>query len=122
MDVDTQLLNCHVPNLILQPIVENAIRHGIAQRSSAGLIEVKAKQVGRMLRLEVKDNGPGIGAGAVSLKRHNTGIGLSNTQSRLSQLYGDDYRFELINDPQGGLRVRLDIPLIRADETRSNAA
>ena len=60
MDVAQQTLDAKVPNLILQPIVENAIRHGIAPRSTPGLIEIEAKQRNGTLRIQVRDNGPGL--------------------------------------------------------------
>lgn len=122
MEVEPQTLNSRVPNLILQPIVENAIRHGIALCSTPGKIEIKTQRMGEMLRLEVKDNGPGIAMEAGSNRLNKRGIGLSNTQSRLRQLYGNDFSFEMTNDARGGLRVALEIPFRRADESRSNAA
>ena len=112
MDVDPQTLDCQVPNLILQPIVENAIRHGIAPRSTPGLVEVKAERSNGMLRLQVKDNGPGLLSGLDIKKDSGTGIGLSNTRGRLTQLYGEAHRFEMLNDPRGGLVVTLDIPFL----------
>jgi two-component system LytT family sensor kinase len=110
IDVDPQVLSWQVPNLILQPIVENAIRHGVAPRSTPGRIEVTARRSNGMLRLQVKDNGPGLLAGKSYDKKMNKGIGLSNTRSRLIQLYGNAHHFEMSNDPQGGLVVTLDIP------------
>ena len=122
MEVDAKVLNCLVPNLILQPIVENSIRHAIAPRSTAGTIEVKASQSNGMLRLQIKDNGPGIKLDLIPKKEAQRGIGLSNTRNRLHQLYGDDAHFELINSSEGGLSVTLEIPLVKEGETQSNAA
>ncbi|MGH9901449.1 MAG: sensor histidine kinase, partial [Pyrinomonadaceae bacterium] len=110
IDVDPRALDFQVPNLILQPIVENAIRHGIAPRSAPGRIEIRAERAGSLLRLQVRDNGPGLGTETGSNRKNNGGIGLSNTRARLRQLYGDAHRFELSNDPKGGLVVTLDIP------------
>jgi LytS/YehU family sensor histidine kinase len=110
MDIDSRSLDSRVPNLILQPIVENALRHGIAPRSTPGRIEISAKRNNGSLRIEVKDNGPGISAISATNGRFQEGLGLTNTRSRLEQLYGAAHRFELANDPHGGLTVMLEIP------------
>jgi LytS/YehU family sensor histidine kinase len=122
MEIEPQTLSSRVPNLILQPIVENAIRHGIAPRSTAGLLEVKAARSGEILRLEVRDNGPGLPVEVGSNHIGRRGIGLSNTQDRLRQLYGSEASFELTNDARGGLLVTLEIPFRREDAAHSNAA
>lgn len=93
-----------VPNLILQPIVENAIRYGISAHKECGEILICARQSNGHLQLEVKDDGPGM------RKNFHEGVGLSNTRTRLKQFYGDDYLFEFRNAPGGGLRVTLEIP------------
>src|SRR5215213_4171430 len=96
IEADPQVLDCVVPNLILQPIVENAIRHGVSQRAAAGHVEVRASRAGQALRLEVRDNGRGLPEGAeVQRGKQGGGVGLANTRARLQQLYGGDYRFEL---------------------------
>ena len=109
---DPQVLDCVVPNLILQPIVENAIRHGVSQRAARGHVEVRASRAGQSLRLEVRDNGRGLPEGAEA-KRPNQGggVGLANTRARLQQLYGADYSFDLANSPAGGVVVTMEIPL-----------
>jgi two-component system, LytTR family, sensor kinase len=122
MEIEPQTLGSRVPNLILQPIVENAIRHGIAARSTQGVIEIRARRVGERLSLEVKDNGPGLPLEVGSSRIGRGGIGLANTQNRLRQLYGGDSSFELSNDARGGLLVTLEIPFRREDEPHSNAA
>jgi signal transduction histidine kinase len=118
LDVDPQALECRVPNLILQPIVENAIRHGVAPRSAPGRVEVRAERKGGSLRLRVKDNGRGIQEAACPTK--GGGVGLSNTRARLQQLYGGAYVFEIENDPAGGAIVTLEIPF-RAPEPEPTA-
>ena len=110
VDVDPEALDARVPNLILQPIVENAIRHGIAPRSTPGLIDIQAKQVNGFVRIKVRDNGPGLPVNRSDDNLFNKGLGLSNTQTRLNRLYGPEHRFELTNDPRGGLVVTLEIP------------
>lgn len=110
MDVDPQALDISVPNLILQPIVENAIRHGIAPRSTPGLIEINVRRENGVLHIEVRDNGPGLPMNHSSIKLFKGGLGLANTRARLDQLYGAAHRFELENNPAGGLTVTLEVP------------
>lgn len=110
VDIDPAALDAKVPNLILQPIVENAIRHGIAPRSTPGLIIIQAKQENQLLRIEVRDNGPGLPVNRKDENLFSKGVGLANTRTRLERLYGTAHRFELINDPLGGLVVTLEIP------------
>jgi two-component system, LytTR family, sensor kinase len=112
---DPQALDCVVPNLILQPIVENAIRHGVSQRAASGHVEVRAARSGDSLRLEVRDNGRGLPEGAEAGRAKQGGVGLANTRARLQQLYGGAYRFELQNAPTGGAVVTLEIPFREAD-------
>ena len=110
MDLGEQTLDAQVPNLILQPIVENAIRHGIAPRSTPGLIEIEAKQRNGTLRIQVRDNGPGLSEHRTSDNLFKKGLGLANTETRLERLYGADHLFDLSNNPDGGLIVTLEIP------------
>jgi two-component system, LytTR family, sensor kinase len=107
-DIDPNLLDARVPSLILQPVVENAIKHGIASIAAPGLIEISARETGGQLLLEVRDNGTGLTAGG--LEALQKGIGLSNTRARLQCLYGSDHRFEFSNT-RGGLLVRIAIPM-----------
>ena len=108
MEIDPKALDARVPNLILQPLVENAIRHGIAPRAAAGLVEIRARRDNGMVQLEVSDNGAGLGA--TSQESLMKGIGLSNTRARLNQLYGAAHRFELHNGEGKGLTVTIAIP------------
>jgi two-component system LytT family sensor kinase len=110
MEVAPQVLDAKVPNLILQPIVENAIRHGIAPRSTPGLIEIQAKHHNGTLRIQVRDNGPGLPEHRTSGILFKKGLGLANTETRLKHLYGAAHLFDLTNDPDGGLIVTLEIP------------
>jgi LytS/YehU family sensor histidine kinase len=107
--VDPEVLDVPVPNLILQPIVENAMRHAIGN-STSGRIEVTAVPRNGVVRIEVKDNGPGMQVDRSLEARRGRGLGLANTRARLAGLYGDAARFELTNDPSGGLVVALEIP------------
>jgi LytS/YehU family sensor histidine kinase len=96
-----------VPHLILQPLVENAIRHGLAVRSAPGTVGVRAWVNESRLHLEVMDNGVGLAPTRTSFR---PGIGLKNAKNRLTQLYGDDHRFELRSGENGGTVVALEIP------------
>jgi two-component system, LytTR family, sensor kinase len=110
VNVSPPALDARVPNLILQPIVENAIRHGIAPRATPGLIEILAKPQNGSLRIQIRDNGPGLPTDRNSEALFTKGLGLANTERRLERLYGTAHRFDLTNDPQGGLVVTLEIP------------
>jgi two-component system, LytTR family, sensor kinase len=111
--VAPETLAARVPNLVLQPLVENAIRHGIAPRSSAGRIEIRTERLDGMLELQVIDDGPGLQPGEEGLKE---GIGLANTRARLQQLYGDEHRIEIKDAGEGaGLVVKLSLPFRQAE-------
>jgi two-component system, LytTR family, sensor kinase len=109
IQVDPEVLDARVPNLILQPIVENAMRHAIGN-STSGRVEITAVPRNGVVRIEVKDNGPGIQSDRTLEVHRGGGLGLANTRARLEGLYGDAARFELTNDPSGGLIVTLEIP------------
>jgi two-component system, LytTR family, sensor kinase len=98
-------LDASVPNLILQPLVENAVRHGIAPRLRPGQISIDARRNGDELEIEIQDNGPGLAQGSFT-----EGIGLGNVRARMERLYGPYHRFELKNGASGGLTVRLVLP------------
>lgn len=112
MEADAEALRAQVPNLILQPLVENAVKHGLAP-NGGGRIEVTARREGRRLHLRVMDDGvglPGDGGLSENGSREGSGIGLENAQQRLERLYGTNYHFELSDAPQGGLVVTIMIP------------
>src|SRR5688500_3483723 len=108
-DVQSDTLHALVPNLLLQPLVENAIKHGIGPRPTPGQIAVRARRSGAMLELDVQDNG--VGLSAARLTDFNRGVGLSNTRSRLDHLYGSLHRFEFRQPAEGGLLVCIAIPM-----------
>ncbi|MEW6366073.1 MAG: histidine kinase [Acidobacteriota bacterium] len=116
-DIHPDTLDSPVPSLILQPIVENAVRHGIAPRAAGGHIEVRSAKRDGVLEVEVSDNGCGLGAkGARGVEE---GVGLANTRARLKQLYGDAHKLELLSPSSGGTLVRLEIPQsAQAQQTR----
>jgi sensor histidine kinase YesM len=110
VEVEPSALDSPVPNLILQPIVENALRHGVAQSSAPGRVEISAKRENGSLRIRVRDNGPGLNRVTGSREAFKEGVGLSNTRARLEQLYGESHRFEMSDAPDGGLLVTMVIP------------
>jgi two-component system, LytTR family, sensor kinase len=98
-----------VPQFILQPIVENAIRHGLGRSYSAGRIRISASKMSGNLQLRVQDDGPGLLPSDSS--DEDRGIGLANTRARLQQLYGQDASLEIGNADRGGVFVTMNIPL-----------
>jgi signal transduction histidine kinase len=106
MNIAPDTLQARVPNLVLQPLVENAIRHGVERHARPGRIILRAQRENGQLALEVQDNGGGLPEG----KPLREGIGLSNTRSRLQQLYGAAQKFELKNVETGGLLARVLLP------------
>ena len=107
MDIGPDVMDACVPNLLLQPLVENAIKHGIAPFSLDGRIDIRAKREDGRLRIQVCDDGPGIASGTDVLAE---GVGLANTRARLKHLYGSAHRFELKNVSGSGFVVDLEIP------------
>lgn len=106
--VDPYLLDALVPNLILQPLVENAIRHGVSKRRGPALITVSAERSNGSLTIHVRDNGAGLSSRAGSVI--NEGIGLQNTRQRLHHLYGNAFAFSLESLPEGGVDVVMTLP------------
>jgi signal transduction histidine kinase len=106
-DIQPETLETLVPNLILQPLVENAIKHGIAKKAGPGHIDVSARRDGDKLLLEVRDDGVGLPTDAFTALQ--TGIGVSTTRARLQYLFGADYRFEF-HRQSFGLAVVVGIP------------
>jgi len=113
--IRTEVLDARVPNLLLQPLVENAIRHGIARDRRAGRLEVSATHEKGRLLLRVTDDGPGAPPGRVL-----EGIGLTITRERLRHLYGDASSLEYGNAPGGGFCVSLSLPLVFLESERSS--
>ena len=105
LNIPVDTLDALVPNLVLQPLLENAIQHGIEPHARAGRVELTAVRQNGSLLLEVRDNGGGLPPGKIA-----EGIGLSNTRARLKQLYGDRQSFTLANAEAGGVVVLAVIP------------
>jgi two-component system, LytTR family, sensor kinase len=108
LDVPAETLDARVPNQALQPIVENAIKHGIAARTGEGQIEIRARGGRSMLQLTVRDDGPGLVQPPADDRPD--GIGLANIRARLKQLYGPLAALDLTNHPRGGTLVTLLVP------------
>ena len=106
IDVEPALDQASVPLFILQPLVENALAHGIGGRAQGGCVVVKARRDGERLHLEVADDG----AGLTTSTTLREGIGLSNTRERLAASFGDDHRFSLAGGAAGGAIAGIDIP------------
>lgn len=105
--VEAEVLDALVPEFILQPLVENAIRHGTAKRSEDGLIEIAARACKDRLVLSVKDNGPGYHPAS------DTGVGLANTTARLANLFGERAELRMLDAEEGGTIATLRFPLRR---------
>jgi len=112
-NIEPAVLTAMVPNLLLQPLLENALRHGLARTVEAGWIEISAKHQNGSLLITVSDNGAG-------LPDHwqlqgSTGIGLANTVARLQQLYGEHHRFDIHNREEGGVEVEVVLPFRKVE-------
>ncbi len=114
-EVDDSALDASVPSLILQPLVENAIKHGFATKSRSGRIAIRCQKIDGQLRIDVTDDGPGV-IDLDALQESN-GIGLQNTQERLRTLYGADFKFEFKNAESGGFVVAMTLPYRREQES-----
>ena len=112
-DVEPEALDAEVPSLLLQPLAENAIKHGISRQTGPGIVRVEARIVeGDILELRVLDTGPGFTP--VSTPRTHSeraGVGTANTRARLEQLYGEEQSVEFCNRPEGGACVTVRLPL-----------
>jgi two-component system, LytTR family, sensor kinase len=105
LDIAEETLDAYLPNLLLQPLVENAIRHGIARKVGSGTIELAARRLGDRLILQVRDDGPGLTNGP-----RVDGVGLANTRKRLEQIYNSEQSLDLRNAPNGGLVATVSLP------------
>jgi hypothetical protein len=109
-DISDEARRAVVPSLLLQPLLENAIRHGIGPRATPGRIWVSAHRAGDMLAMQVVDDGVGASARRSRDRSRGTGLGLANTATRLLHLYGEEHQFETGPRDGGGFAVRLLIP------------
>ena len=116
-DIDPSLLETLVPNLLLQPLVENAIRHGLNQKIAGGIITISAKKTSDHIQLSIHDTGPGC------MRREDeiwsNGIGLNNTRQRLRHLYGDQFTLTFSSDKDQGTEVQITLPLQEEEGRRA---
>jgi len=116
VDAPEDVLEVQVPSFLLQPLVENAIRHGVAPRKSGGQIRVAARRIGSVLEVTIHDNGVGLRPGWRF--SHDAGVGLRNVSARLAHLYGREDVFRISSHDSGGTTVRIELPL--ANPARSS--
>lgn len=108
-EIPAETLDLAVPRLILQPLVENALKHGPARHAGPASVAISAEREGAVLRITVSDDGPGVPAGAMN----GNGLGVSNTAERLRTLYREAGRLTLANRPEGGLVACIELPAHR---------
>jgi two-component system, LytTR family, sensor kinase len=111
--VEPKLFQAGVPSMLLQPLVENAVEHGIADRRSGGVLTLTIRGVGGRMRLEISNDGPGVSD--ADLDPAGWRVGLKNTRDRLRQLFGDDQEFSLQAGPHGGVTAVVVIPLVACE-------
>jgi two-component system LytT family sensor kinase len=114
LTIAPDVLDAQVPNLILQPLVENAVRHGISKQIAIGRLQIDARRQDERLLIRIDDNGPGKSNGNGNLKRRTNGggVGLANTRARLKQFYGD-FEFNIVDrKDRDGTTVILDVPYL----------
>jgi two-component system LytT family sensor kinase len=106
--IEESALEALVPSLLLQPLIENAVKYAISPRESGGMIRIEGRERAQMLELVVMDDGPGLREGATYTE--GRGVGLRNTRERLAVLYGQQHRFAILNS-RPGLRIEMALPL-----------
>lgn len=120
-DVQPEAKKALVPSMILQPIIENAIKYAISKLEQGGNIQIVAKAFGNDLLLEVTDNGPGADIVGGKLKRTSgNGVGLTNIQERLNSLYGSDFSFVISHNQPSGVKVSIRIPFEVGEDGKQN--
>ena len=120
-DVDPRAERARLPSLLLQPLVENAIKYAVTPQEEGAEICVRVRLAGDTVHIEVSDTGPGVGDGRPSDPALSTGVGLANIRERLAQAYGPDSRIETRTRPSGGFSVEIEIPYQLEDAKRETA-
>jgi len=121
-EIAEETLDVVVPSMLLQPLIENSIKHGLEPRISGGTVTLRSRIVDGQLLLEVEDDGVGVEPGGPvvapgsGLVREGSGIGMQNVRERLQVLYGDEAQVEMVSRPGRGTRVRLMMPMSSSDE------
>ncbi len=117
-DIDPRTLNVMVPSILLQPLIENSIKHGLEPRINGGTVTLRSRFEGDRVLIEVADDGVGMGARPASaLRRPGAGIGMKNVQERLDVLYGNQAHFNIVSNPGRGTLVSIEIPAIMPEST-----
>jgi two-component system LytT family sensor kinase len=120
-----------LPSLLLQPLVENAIKYAVSPQEEGARISLTAQVIGNRLRVTVDDTGPGLQGRPLVPQRYSqnavngtvsTGVGLANIRDRLAQAYGDDHRFDIVTPPEGGFTVIIEIPYEEYEDPYAVAA
>jgi signal transduction histidine kinase len=109
-DIDPAVARGRLPSLLLQPLVENAIKYAVTPQEEGADIAVTARKVGDRVLITVTDTGPGTDSGYTVRAEQSTGVGLANIRDRLAQAYGADHRFETQTNTSGGFSVTIEIP------------
>ncbi len=110
-EIDPRTLEVLVPSILLQPLIENSIKHGLEPRINGGTVTLRSKLEGDRVRIEVADDGVGIGNRPQSaLTRTGNGIGIKNVQERLEVLYGNQASFSVVSNPGRGTLVSIELP------------
>jgi LytS/YehU family sensor histidine kinase len=132
-NIDPATESALLPSLLLQPLVENAIKYAVTPQESGAEITITTQLIGQNLRITVSDTGPGLQSGSTSNRVSgvsfdggepvSTGVGLANIRDRLSQAYGEQHRFETLEPPEGGFAVVIELPVERREiaEPEQNA-
>jgi two-component system LytT family sensor kinase len=121
-EIADDTLSVEVPSMLLQPLIENSIKHGLEPRISGGTVTLRSRLVAGRLMIEIEDDGVGVEPGrdvtapVSGLVREGTGIGMKNVRERMEVLYGDEATVEMVSRPGRGTRVRLTMPLRREDD------
>jgi two-component system LytT family sensor kinase len=112
-DIDPRTLSVMVPSILLQPLIENSIKHGLEPRINGGTVTLRSRFEGDRVLIEVADDGVGMGTRPASaLRRTGAGIGMKNVQERLDVLYGSEAHFNIVSNPGRGTLVSIEIPAI----------
>jgi signal transduction histidine kinase len=115
-EIDPAVTRARLPSLLLQPLIENAIKYAVTPQEEGAEIALTAQLNGQNVRISVSDTGPGLHGGA-QRPNYSTGVGLANTRDRLAQAFGDRHSFETLSPDGGGFIVTLELPLIQQDQS-----
>jgi len=124
-EIEPATLEVPVPSMILQPLIENSIKHGLEPRISGGTITIRTRIDGGKLMIEIEDDGVGIAPGrshSSGVLHQGTGIGMNNVRERLDVLFGDAATFEVTSRPGRGTRITMEMPAANYDDGETGSA